>query len=95
MRQFNTSLPSKQRAAEAVVKVVKELVAKVAPPGDLSSEASLTGLLEFRNMPHESGLSPAQIVFWHRLRSIIPAHHTSPASQWKEAIVAKGEQGSS
>lgn len=81
--------PQSNGDAEAVVKVVKELVAKVAPSGDLSSEASLTGLLELRNIPHESGLSPAQIVFGHQLRSIIPAHHSSHASQWKEALVAK------
>lgn len=71
------------------MKAAKELVAKVAPPGDLLSEAFLTGLLEFRNMPHESGLSPAQIVFGHQLCSIIPAHRSSYASQWKEAIAAR------
>jgi hypothetical protein len=81
--------PQSNGHAEAAVKVVKELVAKLAPSGDLSSEAFLTGLLQFRNMPHESGLSPAQIVFGHQLRSILPAHRSSYASQWKEAIAAR------
>jgi hypothetical protein len=40
-------------------------------------------------MPHESGLSPAHIVFGHQLRSIIPAHRSSYASQWKEGIAAR------
>jgi hypothetical protein len=50
---------------EAAVKAVKELVAKVVPSGDLSSESFLATLLEFRNTPHECGLSPAQIIFGH------------------------------
>jgi hypothetical protein len=81
--------PQSNGHAESAVKAVKELVAKLAPSGDLSSEAFLTGLLEFRNMPHESGLSPAQIVFGHQLRSIIPAHRSSYANEWKEAIAAR------
>jgi hypothetical protein len=68
---------------------VKELVAKLSPSGDLSSEAFFTGLLEFRNMPHESGSPPDHIAFGHQLRSILPAHRSSHASQWKEAIAAR------
>jgi hypothetical protein len=78
--------------AEAAVKAVKELVAKVAPSGDLSSESFLAGLLEFRNTPHECGLSPAQIVFGHQLRSIIPAHRSSYAQHWKAAAAARERQ---
>jgi hypothetical protein len=78
--------------AEAAVKAVKELVAKTAPSGDLSSEDFLAGLLEFRNTPHECGLSPAQIVFGHQLRSVIPAHRSSFAPKWKDAIIARERQ---
>jgi hypothetical protein len=78
--------------AEAAVKAVKELVAKTAPSGDLSSEDFLAGLLEFRNTPHECGLSPAQIVFCHQLRSVIPAHRSSFAPKWKDAIIARERQ---
>jgi hypothetical protein len=78
--------------AEAAVKAVKELVLKLAPSGDLSSEEFLAGLLEFRNTPHETGLSPAQIVFGHQLRSIVPAHRSSYASQWKEVMAARERQ---
>jgi hypothetical protein len=31
----------------------------------------------------------AQIVFGHQLQSIIPAHRSSYASQWKEAIAVR------
>ena len=78
--------------AEAAVKAVKELVAKTAPSGDLSSEDFLAGLLEFRNTPHECGLSPAQIVFGHQLRSVVPAHRSSFAPKWKDAITARERQ---
>ena len=83
--EFDATLYQSNGHAEAAVKAVKELVAKVAPSGDLSSESFLAGLLEFRNTPHECGLSPAQIVFGHQLRSIIPAHRSSYAQHWKAA----------
>jgi hypothetical protein len=84
--------PQSNGHAEAAVKAVKELVLKLAPSGDLSSEEFLAGLLEFRNTPHETGLSPAQIVFGHQLRSIVPAHRSSYASQWKEVMAARERQ---
>jgi hypothetical protein len=43
--------PQSNGHAEAAVKAMKELVAKTAPSGDLSSEDFLAGLLEFRNTP--------------------------------------------
>jgi hypothetical protein len=71
---------------------VKELVLKLAPSGDLSSEEFLAGLLEFRNTPLVTGLSPAQIVFGHHLRSIVPAHTSSYTSQWKEVMAVRERQ---
>jgi hypothetical protein len=78
--------PQSNGHAEAAVKAMKELVAKT---GDLSSEEFLAGLLEFRNTPHESGASPAQILFGHQLRSIIPAHRSSYAPKWKDVMMAR------
>jgi hypothetical protein len=79
--------------AEAAVKTVKELVLKLAPSGDLSSEEFLAGLLEFRNTPHATGLSPAQIVFGLQLRSMVrPAHRSSHSNQWKEVMAARERQ---
>lgn len=84
--------PQSNGHAEAAVKAVMELVLKLAPSWDLSSEEFLAGLLEFRNTPHESGLSPAQIVFGDQLPSIGPAHRSSFASQWKEVMAARERQ---
>ena len=81
--------PQSNSHAEAAVKAMKELVAKT---GDLSSEEFLAGLLEFRNTPHESGASPAQILFGHQLRSIIPAHRSSYAPKWKDVMMARERQ---
>ena len=81
--------PQSNGHAEAAVKAMKELVAKT---GDLSSEEFLAGLLEFRNTPHESGASPAQILFGHQLRFIIPAHRSSYAPKWKDVMMARERQ---
>ena len=81
--------PQSNSHAEAAVKAMKELVAKT---GDLSSEEFLAGLLEFRNTPHESGASPAQILFGHQLRFIIPAHRSSYAPKWKDVMMARERQ---
>lgn len=62
---------------EAEVKAVKEFVVKIAPSGDLSFEEFLAELLDFRNTPIECDLSPAQIVFGHQLRSVVPAKRSS------------------
>jgi hypothetical protein len=85
--------PQSNKNAEAAVKTVKELVLKLAPSGDLSSEKFLAGLLEFRNTPHATGLSPAQIVFGHQLRSVVwPAHRSPYSNQWKEVMAARERQ---
>jgi hypothetical protein len=77
---------------EAAVKALMELVLKLAPSGDLSSEEFLTRLLEFWNTPHVTRLSPAQIVFGNQPRSIVPAHRSSYASQWKEVMAVRERQ---
>jgi hypothetical protein len=78
--------------AEAAVKAVKELVEKISPSGDLDSEEFQQGLLEFRNTPRENGLSPAQMVFGHQLRSIVPAHRSAYAICWKSVMDARDRQ---
>jgi len=78
--------------AEATVKSVKHLVLKCASSGDLSSEEFLQGLLELRNTPDATGFSPAQIVFGHQLRSIVPAHRSSFQPRWTNAMEARDRQ---
>ncbi len=48
--------------------------------------------MEFRNTPRENGLSPAQMVFGHKLRSIVPAHRSAYATCWKSDMEARDRQ---
>ena len=73
--------PQSNGHAEAAVKSVKYLVKKVAPSGTLTEEFDRS-LLELRNTPRPDGRSPAQVLFGHSLRSCVPAHRSSYASQW-------------
>jgi hypothetical protein len=78
--------PQSNGHAEAAVKAMKNLVQKAAPNGHLDTDAFQQGLLEWRNTPREAGLSPAEIVFGHPIRSILPAHHTAFANKWRELM---------
>jgi hypothetical protein len=78
--------------AEAAVAAMKDLVAKIAPTGDLTSEDFAQGMLEFRNTPRENGLSPVEMVFGHQLRSIVPAHRSSQSNRWQRVMEATDRQ---
>jgi hypothetical protein len=65
---------------------MKNLLRKTSPNGRLDNPAFLQGLLEWRNTPRKDGMSPAEIVFGHQLRSIIPAHHSSFAKKWQDEM---------
>lgn len=78
--------PQSNGHAEAAVAAMKELVTKISPNGDISSDEFYRGMLEFRNTPRENGVSPAEMVFGHQLRSIIPAHRTSYAARWRAVM---------
>ncbi len=49
-------------------------------------------MLEFRNTPRENGVSQAEMVFGHQLRSIIPAYRTSYAARWKAVMEGSDRQ---
>jgi hypothetical protein len=68
---------------------MENLILKLDPTGDFFCEAFSQGLLELRNTPRETGSSPAEIVFGHNLRSILPAHHSSYATRWKAASLER------
>ena len=70
--------------AESAVKAVKKLIATTTVRGDLDDENFQRGLLEYRNTPRVGGLSPAQILFGHPLRSAMPAHRKSFAKEWQQ-----------
>ena len=69
--------------AEAAGKAMKALVEKTAPKGDLDEQIFREGLL-LRNTPRGNGLSPAQMVVGHPIRSPVPAHQSSFGPQWQK-----------
>ena len=76
--------PQSNGLAEAAVKVMKKLIATTTVRGELDDENFQRGLLEYRNTPREGGLSPAQILFGHPLRSAVPAHRASFSDKWQK-----------
>ena len=77
---------------EAAVAAMKDLVTKISAHGDITSDTFARGMLEFRNTPRENGKSPAEMVFGHPLRSIIPAHRTAYAAHWQSAMEGRNRQ---
>ena len=61
-------------SAEAAVKSVKHLAMKCTRNGNLNCDEFREGLLELRNTPRASGLSPAELVYGRPLRTKVPAH---------------------
>ena len=76
--------PQSNGLAEAAVKVMKKLIATTTVRGELDDENFQRGLLEYRNTPREGGLSPAQILLGHPLRSAVPAHRAAFSDKWQK-----------
>ena len=70
--------------AEAAVKSMKKLIAKTTTHGNIDNDDFCNGLLEYRNTPRKTGYSPAEILFGHHLRSIVPAHRNTFKTKWKD-----------
>ncbi|XP_059084410.1 uncharacterized protein LOC131881541 [Tigriopus californicus] len=75
--------PQSNGHAEVTVKIIKHLVAK--HDGNINSDNFHAGLLELRNGPRQDGLSPAQRLFGHPLRSQVPCHWRSFAPKWQQS----------
>ena len=80
--QSTPCYPKSNGFAESAVKTMKKLIITSTENGNVDSEEFLKALLEYRNTPREGGLSPAQIIFGHPMRSFIPAHHRSFDQKW-------------
>ncbi|XP_069985586.1 uncharacterized protein [Penaeus vannamei] len=79
--------------AEAAVKAVKHFIMKVSPSGNIKDcEAFDRGLLEIRNTPRPDGRSPTQILYGRQLRSCVPAHAKSFATEWQTKITECGRR---
>jgi hypothetical protein len=80
--------PQSNGHAELSVKAMKNLVIK-----NSGGESFQQGLLEFRNTPISDGRSPAQVVFGHPMRSMVPAHYRSFANEWQQTAAEADETG--
>ncbi|XP_066990462.1 uncharacterized protein [Macrobrachium rosenbergii] len=88
-RMSSPGHPQGNGKAEAAVKIVKNMMKKTHADG----KDQYLALLELRNTPRQdSNLSPAQMMFGRKLRSIIPEimNNDNPVSQkretWRESI---------
>ena len=73
--------PRSNGHAESMVKAVKTLLKKTG--GRIDSDEFQAGMLELRNSPKEDGLSPAERVYGHPIRSRLPTHWTSFRPEWR------------
>ena len=71
--------------AEASVKSVKYLIMKCCRNGNMDTDAFALGLLELRNSPRADGKSPAQMLFGHPIRSILPVHRRAYEQEWQQS----------
>ena len=78
--------PVSNKRAEVGVKSAKRLIRdNVGPDGSLNTNQFIQALLAHRNSPDPAtGVSPAQIVFGHQIRDIIPSTDYTPQSKWSD-----------
>ena len=74
--------PQSNGHAEATVKSIKNLIIKSTENGSLDTDQFAIGLLELRNTPKADGLSPAQVLFGHPIRSLLPVAPNMYKEKW-------------
>ena len=87
--------PQSNGRAEAAVKSMKKIIRRTwdAQQRRLNKEAWTRALVQYRNTPGVTGLSPAQRLFGHPLQDLVPAHHRPFAPEWQQqADVAERRQ---
>ena len=80
--------PQSNGHAESAVRAMKHLVSKRTHNGNLQDEAFDSALLEWRNTPNAAGVSPAQMLFGHPLRTLVPAHRRVFEPSWNQAAAS-------
>ena len=85
--------PQSNGHAEASVKAIKHLIIKSTKNGNMDTDEFALGLLELRNAPRVDGQSPAQALFGHPIRSILPVHKRAYEEEWQRSKVqTKGKR---
>ncbi|KAK4024449.1 hypothetical protein OUZ56_009872 [Daphnia magna] len=79
------TIPKTARVTGPPTKAMEKLIITTSSLGRIDCEPFIRGLLEWRNTPKSHGFSPAEVVFGHQLRSLVPAHHQSYARKWLDA----------
>ena len=62
---------------------MKSLISRSTGDGQLDNDEFAAGMLEYRNTPRTHGMSPAEILFGHKVRSVVPAHRSAFLSRWR------------
>ena len=63
---------------------MKKLIYGCWSSGAFDENAFAKAILLFRNTPRSGGASPAQRLFGHPVRDLLPAHRRSFAAEWQQ-----------
>ena len=69
--------------AESEIKQMKKLIIGSKTGGQIDPDKLAQALMLYRNAPRSGGASPAEIVFNHPIRDILPAHGRSFTAEWQ------------
>ena len=80
--------PQSNSHAESGVKSMKKLVKRCwnRRTDELNMDKWSKAIIQWRNTPRATGLSPAQVVFGHPSRDSIPIHKRAFAAEWQKSI---------
>lgn len=71
--------------AEAAVKQMKKIVRGSPRLHKVDWDGVARGLLVYCNTPRYDGLSPAELLFGHPIRDLVPAHRSAFEPQWQQS----------
>ena len=86
-RVSSPEYPQSNGRAEAAVKIAKKLIRRCWDPqkGTLDADLWAQGILQHRNTPGPDGRSPAEILYGHPVRDLLPAHRRNFSAEWQVA----------
>ena len=75
--------PQSNGLAEASVKQMKKVIRGSTRFHKVDWDAVIRGLLVYYNTPRYNGLSPAEMLFGHPIRDLVPAHRNAFEPAWQ------------